>query len=122
MSEQQDVIDTYFRCMRRGADAESDLLALFTSDAVYEEPFSGMTEPAKGIDAIRARLQAGWTQPLPDLVLDVLSVEVVGDRATSRWECRSSAFPAPVHGTDVYEFREGRISALRVTIDRPDDT
>lgn len=117
MNDPHDLLDSYFAAMRRGADAEGDMLALFTEDAVYEEPFSGDPEPARGIDAIRDRLRAGWAAPLPDLELDVLSIDVVGDSATSRWECRSSAFPTAVFGTDVYEFRDGRIKALRVTLD-----
>lgn len=111
------VVAAYFAAMRRGSDAEAEMLALFTDDAVYDEPFSGQPEPAVGIDAVRERLRAGWEVPLPELELDVLSVEVTGDRAVSTWECRSTAFPGPVRGTDEYEFRDGLIAVLRVTID-----
>jgi hypothetical protein len=97
------------------------MMALFTPDAVYDEPFSGATEPAVGIDAIRDRLRAGWATPLPDMELEVLAVDVAGDGAVSRWECRSPAFPSPVRGRDVYEFHNGRIAVLRVTIDDLDD-
>jgi len=119
MSETHEAIDAYFAAMRRGADAEGDMLALFASDAVYEEPFSGEPEPARGIEAIRDRLRIGWSDPLPDIELDVLSVDVVGDEASSRWVCRSPALPGPVRGTDHYVFRDGRIALLRVSLDRP---
>ena len=119
MSEPHETLAAYFAAMRRGADAEADMLALFASDAVYEEPFSGQPQPARGIEEIRDRLRMGWADPLPDLELEVLSVDVVGDRASSQWECRSSALPGPVRGTDHYEFRDGRISLLRVSLDAP---
>ena len=112
-----DVVRAYFAAMRRGGEAEADMLALFTDDAVYDEPFSGESEPAVGIDAVRRRLRSGWATPLPEMELDVLSVEVTGHRAVSTWECRSAAFPGPVRGTDEYEFRDGLIAVLRVTID-----
>lgn len=125
MSEGQaqahEVVQAYFAAMRRGGAAEAEMLALFTDDVVYDEPFSGVEEPAVGIDAVRDRLRTGWAEPLPDMELDVLSVDVRGDGAVSRWECRSPAFPAPVRGTDTYEFRDGRIALLRVTIDERSD-
>lgn len=93
------------------------MLGLFAPDATYEEPFSGAAAPAVGIDAIRERFRAGWANPLPDMELDVLAIDVAGDRVVSRWECRSSAFPSPVRGRDVYEFRDGRIASLRVALD-----
>ena len=114
-----DVVDRYFAAMRQGAAAEDDMLALFTEDAVYAEPFSGL-EPAEGIAAIRQRLRQGWEFPLPDLELDVVEVEVSGDSARSVWECRSPALPGPMRGEDRYRFTDGRIARLDVTIlDRP---
>lgn len=120
MNEPRAVLDTYFAAMRRGGDAEAEMLELFTADAVYEEPFSGETEPARGIEEVRDRLRAGWAHPLPDLELDVLSIDLEGDRATASWECRSSALPAPVRGRDSYLFRDGRIASLSVIIDHED--
>ncbi|MEM8902478.1 MAG: nuclear transport factor 2 family protein [Actinomycetota bacterium] len=110
------VVERYFAAMRVGAAAEDELLALFTDEAVYAEPFTGEEGPAVGREAIRDRLRSGWATPLPDLELDVISVEVAGDRATSTWECRSPVFPSPVRGIDEYEFADGRISRLVVRI------
>ena len=109
-----ELIDRYFAAMRRGSEGESELLDLFARDAVYDEPFSGLP-PATGISAIRDRLRLGWEHPLPDLELDVLSVEVVGDEATTTWECRSSAFSEPRRGRDRYRFVDGRIVELTVS-------
>ena len=98
----RELVDRYYAAMRVGAAAEAEMLSLFTDDAVYSEPFSGSTDPAVGVDAIRDRMRAGWAQPLPEMELDMLTIEVDGARATCTWECRSSVFPAPVRGQDVY--------------------
>lgn len=112
-------IDRYFAAMRQGSDAETEMMALFAEDAVYVEPFSGGTEPAEGKAAILDRLRSGWETPLPDMELDVRSIDVQGSHATSMWECRSSVFPAPVEGCDRYEFNaEGLIVRLEVEIIR----
>lgn len=113
----QQVVDAYFAAMRRGAKAEDDLLDLFTPDALYVEPFTGTSEPAEGIEEIRARFRLGWQNPPPGLELDVLSVALTADEAEAAWECRSPAFPGPVRGRDHYRFVDGRIAELRVTLD-----
>jgi ketosteroid isomerase-like protein len=116
--DNEDVVDRYFAAMRRGAAAEEDLLSLFDPDAVYSEPFSSL-EPAVGIDAIAARFRQGWQTPLPDLQLDVLTIEVDGEAAGATWECRSPALPGPVFGEDRYQIRDGRIVRLDVRLIDP---
>ncbi len=113
--EAEQTIENYFAAMRRGTEAEAELLALFAADAVYAEPFSGQA-PAEGIDAIRDRFRQGWETPMPDLELDVLELEVSGRRARSLWECRSGGLPGPVRGEDRYEIIDGRITRLDVRI------
>jgi hypothetical protein len=105
--------------MRRGPEAEDDMVALFADDAVYDEPFSGHA-PAVGTSAIRQRLRLGWQTPPPDMELDILTVEIIGDTAVVTWECRSSAFDTPTNGRDEYAFRDGRIARLRVAIQNRD--
>ncbi len=112
-ADQHAVIDRYFAAMRRGPSAEDEMMALFTDDAVYDEPFSGQG-PAIGRDAIRQRLRLGWETPLPDLELDVIGLEIRGSTASARWECRSPGLPGPVTGEDRYEFQDGRINRLEV--------
>jgi hypothetical protein len=112
----RELIEQYFAAMRRGSAAEDQLVALFSEDAVYIEPFVSR-EPAVGIDEIRTRLRRGWEAPLPDLELDVLSIEIAGTDATSHWECRSPALPAPVRGVDHYRIESGRITRLEVRLD-----
>ena len=114
MSNRQ-LIDSYFAAMRRGAEAEAEMMELFADDAVYVEPFVG-GEPAVGKAAIRDRLRRGWEFPLPDLELDVIEVEVDGAAARTRWECRSPGLPGPVQGEDRYEFAGNKISRLEVRL------
>lgn len=114
------LIAEYYAAMRIGAEAEDSIMALFTEDAVYSDPFGDTTDRAEGIDAIRDRFAAGWSFNPPDLVLDVLTVEIDGNRASATWECRSTAFPQPMQGRDEYRFRNGRIAELHVQLLQPD--
>jgi hypothetical protein len=113
-----EIVERYFAAMRRGAAAEDELLALFDADAVYTEPFSS-DEPAVGVEAIRARFRRGWEAPLPEMELDVLSLEIDGVDAISTWECRSPALPRPMRGEDRYRIRHGRIVRLDVRMIDP---
>ena len=109
------VINEYYAAMRQGAQAEETIVALFAEDATYIEPFVS-PQPAVGIEQIRDRFRKGWETPLPDLELDVLTVEVNGPTSRTIWECRSPALPAPVRGEDVYEIQDGKILRLEVRI------
>ena len=101
------VIGAYFAAMRRGASAETDLLALFAPDAVYIEPFSGVPGAAVGIDQIRDRFRQGWNNPLPDLELEILKLVIDGQHATTTWECRSPGLPRTSAGSGSrYEIRK----------------
>ena len=112
----RDVIDRYFVAMRRGSEAEEDMMELFADDAVYVEPFTGSEGPAVGKTAVRDRLRKGWEFPLPDIELDVLEIDINGSRARTRWECRSPALPGPIQGEDHYEIEGGKITRLEVRI------
>ena len=93
------------------------MMALFTDDAVYIEPFSG-EDAAVGIEQVRTRLQQGWEFPLPDLELEVTSMSVTADGARSCWTCRSPALPdGEVSGVDLFEFSDGKVSRLEVRFD-----
>jgi len=113
--DDQHLIDRYFSAMRRGSEAEEELIGLFADEAVYIEPFTDPT-PAVGAEAIRDRLRRGWEQPLPDLELDVISIDVSGPEATARWVCRSPALPGPIHGVDRYRIEGGKITYLEVRL------
>lgn len=110
------VVATYFAAMRRGSDAEEEMMSLFAEAAVYSEPFIAPNEPAVGKDEIRHRLRAGWADPLPEMELDVLEVTLEDGYARSIWECRSPRLPGPVRGEDRYEIVDGLITRLEVRI------
>ncbi|MCA9494168.1 MAG: nuclear transport factor 2 family protein [Myxococcales bacterium] len=114
----EDVVRQYFICMQRGAEAETDLLALFHDDAVYVEPFTapGTSRTHEGKPAIRAALRQGWEAPPPDMTLTVDRIDTDGDEVTSRWTCASPVFPGPIAGEDRYVVREGRIARLDVRL------
>ena len=111
-----EVVSRYFAAMRRGEQAETEMLALFAPDAVYIEPFTGIDQPAVGREEIRARLRRGWESPLPEMELDILEIEIDGSHARSTWECRSPGLPHPVRGEDRYEIADGCITRLEVRL------
>ena len=113
--DDRELIDRYFSAMRRGSAAEEELVGLFADDAVYVEPFIGGA-PAVGVEQIRSRLRRGWEQPLPDLELEVLSIDISGPEATATWVCRSPALPGPVEGVDRYRIEGGKITYLEVRV------
>ena len=118
MSQEEEVLQRYYASMRRGAEAEAELLALFAEDAVYREPFSGKGEVV-GRDAIRSRFREGWETPLPGMELDVLAVDVTPGSAEVSWECRADVFPGPQRGRDRYRIVDGLIAELDVVLDDP---
>ena len=119
MSDNGEIVERYFQAMRRGAEAEAEMMQLFADDAVYVEPFTGESEPWVGREQVRQALRRGWEQPLPDLELEVTRVDIRADGASSEWICRSSALPGPVTGRDEYSISGGRITRLEVRIVEP---
>lgn len=120
MTAPDEVIQRYFAAMRRGAAAETEMMALFADDAVYIDPFSGSQREAHGKEQIRRALRRGWETPLPDLELEVRTIEITGNNARSRWTCRSPALPGPVDGIDNYTIVDGKITRLEVVIEPAD--
>ena len=112
--DEQEVVTAYVSAMRRGAEAEDDMMSLFAADAVYIEPFSGTPRESVGREAIRSTLRAGWAEPLPDMLLDVHEIEVTDRGARSRWTCTSPALPGPAQGEDLYTIEDGKITRLEV--------
>lgn len=120
MANDRDVIERYFAAMRRGAAAEDEMMALFSDDAVYIEPFTGETEPWVGKESVRTALRRGWEQPLPDLELVVRRIDIRDGGATTEWVCTSPGLPGPVVGRDEYTIVDGKIARLEVRIADPE--
>jgi len=114
--QEREVIDRYFAAMRRGAEAEEEMMALFAEDAVYVDPFSGEARTSVGRDAIQATLRSGWEFPLPDLKLTVDEITIEPGRATTDWTCESPALQGPIRGRDRYVIRDGKIARLEVEL------
>ncbi|MCB9676300.1 MAG: nuclear transport factor 2 family protein [Alphaproteobacteria bacterium] len=110
--DDHDLVQRYYDAMRAGPDGHEALLALFAEDAVYVEPFSGAERTHRGHAAIRAMLRDSQADAPPDLVLVVHRIEVDAGGVFADWSCSSPVFPAPVHGTDRYVLRDGRIARL----------
>ena len=109
-----DLVERYFSAMQRGRLGEEDVLALFTEDAVYAEPFSGGVHT--GLDAIRAWLSASWESAPRDLRLIVDRVEAAGDVVEAEWTCESPDFAQPARGHDRFTVRHGKIARLESTL------
>ena len=119
MSSNGEVVERYFNAMRRGAEAEEEMMELFADDAVYVEPFTGESGPWVGKEAVRAALRRGWENPLPDMELAVTRVDIRQDGASSEWVCTSPGLPGPVSGRDEYTIADGKITRLEVRLLEP---
>lgn len=119
-SQDGDVIAQYMRAMQGGPECEEDLLAMFTEDAVYIEPYAGEPQTHDGKPAIKAWVQAQSQMRPPDLTISVDRLDVEQGQVRADWTCRSSVFPGPMRGYDVYSIRDGRIARLETRmIDTP---
>jgi hypothetical protein len=111
-----EIVGRFFSAMQTGAASEAEMLALFSPDAVYFEPFSG-TGRHEGKSAIADALRAGWRNPLPDMTISVDAVEIDGPSVTARWTCRSPALPGGQgSGVNVFTLSGGLIVRLETRI------
>src|SRR5689334_12505896 len=100
-----DLVERYFKAMQSGPDGVDVMVALFTDDGEYIEPFSGGGRPTshQGAAAIRAFFQESLNGPLREGVrLTLERLDVDGDRLRSEWTCTMPMFPAPLKGFDLY--------------------
>src|SRR6516225_1518588 len=97
----QQIVEQLFRAMQAGPDGEEAMMALFSSDAVFIEPFSGRPMTHTGTAAIRESFRQQTAQPLPDMKLTLDRVDMDGSAVRAQWTCSSSAFPAPMRGHDL---------------------
>jgi uncharacterized protein (TIGR02246 family) len=112
-----DLVERYFAAMERGRLGVEDVLALFTEDAAYVEPFSGGVHT--GRDAIRAWLSASWETAPRDLRLTLDRLEASGDVAEAEWTRESSDYARPARGRDRFTIRHGKIARVESTLTQP---
>ncbi len=113
-------IAAFFKAMQTGATAEADMMALFTIDAVYVEPFSGAPRSHHGKEAIRAAFQEGWRHPMPDLKIIIDRFSVTGDETLVEWTCFSPALPGGKgRGENLFTLRDGLILRLETRFLQP---
>lgn len=112
-------VDRFFEAMQVGASREAELLALFTDDAVYVEPFTQMGAPTThtGREAVRAAFRGAWRTPMPDQRIVLDRVDVDGDDVRVAWTCFAAALPGGKgQGLNRFTLREGRIARLETTL------
>lgn len=110
-------VSEFFRCMQAGAPSAEAMMALFTEDAVYVEPFTGTAQTHRGATAIRAAMTPAWQQPLPAMTITIDRVELDGETVRAEWTCRSPALPGGAgRGVNVFTLHAGRIVRLETTL------
>ena len=110
----RNVVEGLFRAMQMGPEGEAEMMALFSDDAVFTEPFSGTVQTHTGKEAIRTSFVQMWSDPAPDMKLQLDRVDVDGDRVRAEWSCTSPVFPKPMRGYDLFTIKDGKISQLEV--------
>ena len=106
-----------YEAMQTGESGKEALVALFTDDAIFIEPFSGPPQTHNGIDAIRVRVNEMVQQPRPpDFQLKIDQVTTENGELVAYWTCTSVAMPGPMKGRDELKIADGRISFLKIEV------
>jgi len=110
------IVESLFRAMQAGSSGEEQMVSLFWEDAVFIEPFSGRPVTHSGKAAIRESFRRQTANPLPDMKLTLDRVDMDGAIVRAEWTCTSSAFPAPMHGYDLFTIKNGKIARLEIVV------
>lgn len=110
------IVERMFKAMQTGLSAEHEMMALFSDNASFTEPFSGQTRTHQGKDAIRAIFIDMWNEPGPPIQLTTDRVDLDGDIVHVDWTCHSEAFETPMKGHDRFDIQDGLIQSLEVTV------
>jgi ketosteroid isomerase-like protein len=111
------IVEQYVAAMQAGPGGLEALLDLFTSDAVYVEPFSGRPTVHRGQAAIRAFFADALSHHLQGARLLLERLDLDGERLRSQWTCHVPLLPGPLRGHDLLTLRDGRIARLETTLD-----
>ncbi len=116
------LVNEYFKAMQAGPEGLEAMIALFTADAEYSEPFSANGQPTShvGLPAIRAFFEESYRGAMNhDVQLTLDRLDLDGDRLRSEWTCMMPVFPAPMRGWDHYTIRDGKIARLEIHLTGP---
>ncbi|MCB9994371.1 MAG: nuclear transport factor 2 family protein [Hyphomicrobiaceae bacterium] len=114
-------ISNFFLSMQAGAAGANSLAERFSSDAIYEEPFTGQMRRHEGRDAVMRAMALGWEQPLEDMQILVDSIAASGNEIVVRWTCISPSLPGGQgQGTNRFQMRDGLITQLVTTMGHGD--
>ena len=116
--DHRQVIEDSSRAMQLGPAGESAIMALFTDDAVWTEPYTGQRRTHSGKEAIRAALNQMWQRPSPPgfaIVTDRIHAE--GSNVRVEWTCRCEGNPMLMRGYSLYTISpDNRIERLELYI------
>lgn len=117
MGESRDIVRRFFAAMQAGASAADDMMALFTDDACYVEPFNGRRTVHQGKVAVGEAMRAALSLPLPQMRIEIDRLEVDGHDVRVEWTCYSPALPkGRGRGENRYQLRRGLIARLETQL------
>ena len=109
-------ISNFFLAMQAGAQGGDAMEKVLAAEATYEEPFTGKAVTHRGREAILTAMRAGWTQPLPQMHIEIDRAETTADAVIVDWTCYSSALPGGAgRGTNHFTLKDGKIARLVTT-------
>jgi len=113
----ENVVQRFFAAMQTGASTEREMMALFSDDAVYVEPFGGVVRTHRGKAAVRRAMHDGWRAPLSEMRIQVDRIQMRDDEIVADWTCFSPALPdGEGSGRNVFTIRDGLIVRLETTL------
>ena len=114
----QQVIKDSSRAMQLGPAGEAAIMALFTDDAVWVEPYTGHRRTHAGKEAIRAALQQMWRQPSPPgFAITTDRIQAEGADVRVEWTCGAAGMPLLMRGYSLYTVApDNRIARLELFI------
>ncbi|WP_421726294.1 nuclear transport factor 2 family protein [Bauldia sp.] len=111
-------VSNFFLAMQAGQVGADALAACFTSDAVYEEPFTGTPRRHEGKDAIMKAMALGWEMPMVDTRIRIDRAATVDGEVHIAWTCFSPSIPGGKgSGLNRYRIEDGLIESLITTLD-----
>lgn len=113
--EKRQVINELFRIRQLGPAGEEAIAGLFDANAIFIEPFLGVSRTHEGLDRIRDAFRE-ILRAEEGAALTVDQVNADPFRLRAAWTCISPEFPTPMRGVDWFLIRNGKIAELEITV------